>query len=444
MNSTTVLWFRRDLRLADNPALLAAAESADRVLPLFVLDDRLRRHSGAPRLAFLYRCLRALDESLGGRLVVVRGKPANVLPRLTKEVDANEVHISADHGPYGAKRDRAVADALGETRLVSTGSAYAIPPGEITKSDGHPFRVFTPFYQAWRRHGWPTPAPTADPDGIRWANGVRSTGIPADPALPKGMHLPNGGEQAAQQQWREFDVAGYPDGRDRPAHPATSRMSPYLKFGCVHPRSLLADLHGPGAETYRKELAWREFYADVLWHQPDSARDYYQPRFAKMRYDSDNAAFEAWAYGRTGYPIVDAGMRQLLAEGWMHNRVRMIVASFLVKDLHQEWTRGARWFLDHLVDGDLASNQHNWQWVAGCGTDAAPYFRIFNPVTQGRKFDPDGEYARRYIPELASIEGAAIHEPWKLTNPPANYPHRIVDHADERSEALKRLAEIKD
>ena len=442
MSTTTVMWFRRDLRLADNPALLAAAANADRVLPVFVLDDRLRRPSGAPRIAFLYRCLRELDRSVGGHLVVLRGRPENVLPRVVREAGASEVHLAADFGPYGARRDERVAQALGGTPLVRTGSSYAVAPGRVRKADGSPFRVYTPFYQAWCRHGWRAPAGAAQ---VRWATGIRSTGIPADPGLPADLDLPPAGEAAGIQRWRDFrrHLADYADGRDRPDQPATSRMSPYLKFGCVHPRTLLADLSGPGSETYRKELAWREFYADVLWHHPESARNYYQPDFAGMRYDTDDAAFQAWAYGRTGYPIVDAGMRQLLAEGWMHNRVRMIVASFLVKDLHQEWTRGARWFLDHLVDGDLASNNHGWQWVAGCGTDAAPYFRIFNPVTQGRRFDPNGDYVRRYVPELAEVDGADVHEPWRLREKPDGYPGPIVDHKAERSESLRRLAEIR-
>ncbi|HEX3814754.1 MAG TPA: deoxyribodipyrimidine photo-lyase [Mycobacteriales bacterium] len=442
MTSTNVLWFRRDLRLADNPALLAAAAGADEVLPLFVLDDRLRRPSGAPRVAFLYRCLRELDEATGGRLVVLRGRPENVLPRVARGAAATAVHVAADFGPYGTERDRRVADALDSTPLVTTGSPYAVAPGRVGKSDGSPFKVYSPFYRAWCRHGWRAPAGAAR---VRWSTAVQSTGIPADPPLPAGLTLPAAGERAAMQRWADFrsELAGYSDGRDRPDLPATSLMSAYLKFGCVHPRTLLADLSGPGAETYRKELAWREFYADVLWHNPESARDYYRAEFAKMRYDTDDTAFQAWSQGRTGYPIVDAGMRQLLAEGWMHNRVRMIVASFLVKDLHQEWTRGARWFLEHLVDGDLASNNHGWQWVAGCGTDAAPYFRIFNPVTQGRRFDPAGDYVRRYIPELAGISGADVHEPWTLPEPPTDYPDRIVEHARERRESLRRLAEIR-
>jgi deoxyribodipyrimidine photo-lyase len=217
----------------------------------------------------------------------------------------------------------------------------------------------------------------------------------------------------------------------------------------VHPRTLLADLaeeSGEGPETFRSELAWREFHADVLWHQPRTARHNYDRRFDGVEYESGKAAdeaFDAWCAGRTGYPVVDAGMRQLLAEGWMHNRVRMVVASFLVKDLHLPWWRGARHFMRHLVDGDLASNQLNWQWVAGCGTDAAPYFRVFNPTAQGTKFDPDGDYVRKYVPELRQVEGKKIHEPWKLPDgPPKGYPAPIVEHTHERQVALERYGAI--
>jgi deoxyribodipyrimidine photo-lyase len=242
----------------------------------------------------------------------------------------------------------------------------------------------------------------------------------------------------AWQTYRRTSLGGYGETRDRPDLDATSRMSVHLKWGTIHPRTMLADL-GPGDERFRKELAWREFYAHVLYRWPKSAHDYFDGRFATMAWARPNTnAFRAWQDGRTGFPIVDAGMRQLRAEGWLHNRVRMIVASFLVKDLHIEWQHGARHFMQHLVDGDLASNQHNWQWTAGTGTDAAPFHRIFNPVRQGRQFDPDGAYVRRWVPELRAVDGSAVHEPWTLAQPPADYPERIVDHAAERQRALAR------
>jgi len=267
---------------------------------------------------------------------------------------------------------------------------------------------------------------------------------------PAGVALPPPGERAGLRRWAAFRdeaLAGYVERRDRPDLHGTSRLSPYLKFGCVHPRTVLAGLGDtPAEERWRAELCWREFYADVLWHHPASARRSLQPVMAAMRVDRDEERFAAWAEGRTGYPVVDAGMRQLRAEGWMHNRVRMIVASFLVKDLHLDWTLGARHFMAHLVDGDLSSNSHGWQWVAGTGTDAAPYFRVFNPVTQGRRFDPDGTYVRRWVPELAAIAGADVHEPWTIPALPLGvepYPAPIVDHVRERDEALSRYRALR-
>jgi deoxyribodipyrimidine photo-lyase len=458
MSESAVLWFRRDLRIGDHPALLAAAERADDVLGVFVLDEDLLAPSGAVRRAFMYDCLRALDDQLSGRLLVVRGRPADVLPVLAASVGATSVHASTDCGPYGRARDEAVAEALAarDVELVRDGSPYAVTPGRVRKQDGTPFRVFTPFYRAWVTHGWRGPADTG-PATVRWLDpadrdgGPRALKVPTE-SVPKGIDLPVAGERAALRQWAEFreqGLADYRDLRDRPDQPGSSRMSAYLRWGCVHPRTLLADLtrtSGDGAETFRSELAWREFHADVLWHQPRTARHNYDRRFDDVRYESGataDEAFEAWCAGRTGFPLVDAGMRQLLAEGWMHNRVRMVVASFLVKDLHLPWWRGARHFMRHLVDGDLASNQLNWQWVAGCGTDAAPYFRVFNPVTQGTKFDPDGDYVRKYVPELREVTGRRVHEPWRLPDgPPAGYPAPIVEHAHERQVALERYGAI--
>ncbi|HUV48921.1 MAG TPA: deoxyribodipyrimidine photo-lyase, partial [Actinomycetes bacterium] len=377
---------------------------------------------------------------------------------------ASTVHVSADFGPYGAARDRAVESALAHTgdELVRSGSPYAVSPGRVRKGDGTPYRVYSPFYRAWTSHGWRAPA-TA-PASLPWATGVPSDGIPtADRDQPDAQvcqprqtqpsqpELPEAGEEAALARWQHFHETAldhYADDRNRPDLDGSSRLSVHLKYGELHPRTLLAELgDSKSHEVFRKELAWREFYADVLHHAPDTARDYLRPEFAAMSYDigpNADTRLEAWQQGRTGYPIVDAGMRQLLAEGWMHNRVRMIVASFLVKDLHLEWQVGARWFMRHLVDGDIASNSHGWQWTAGCGTDAAPYFRIFNPITQGLRFDPDGDYVRRYVPELRHLPGKQAHEPWDAEDGHlTDYPERIVDHSVERQESLARYALIK-
>ncbi len=439
-----VLWFRRDLRLRDHPALIEAGDGGA-VLALFVLDPRLL-DGGAPRVAYLTRAVRALAEDLaehGGTLVLRAGLPEEVLPEVVAEVEAESVHISADFTPYGARRDQRVEEAL-PVPLVRTGSPYAVAPGRVVKADGSPYQVFTPFYSAWRDHGWRAPA-SSDPAAIVW-RAAPSVELPEEPAHE--ADLPEAGEAAALRRWQQFldeDLAGYEKDRDRPDLDATSRMSPHLKLGTIHPRTMLADLagrRGPGAEAYRRQLAWREFYGAVLYFWPGSAHGYLREELAAMAYDTGadaDAAFRAWQRGETGFPIVDAGMRQLRREGWMHNRVRMLAASFLVKDLHQEWTRGAAHFMDHLIDGDLANNQHGWQWVAGTGTDAAPYFRVFNPVLQGEKFDPDGTYVKRWVPELTDLPAAVVHHPWDApVGPPAGYPSPIVDHAEERREALRR------
>ncbi len=447
---TSVLWFRRDLRLGDHPALLAAVEAAGGdgdVLPVFVVDPRLWEPAGAPRRQFLRDCLSALQRSVDGALVLRSGDPAVVLPSLVRESGADSVHVSADAGPYGRRRDAAVDEALGDVPLLRTGSPYAVTPGRVTKQDGEPFRVFSPFARAWRAHGWRGPAPR--PEVVRWLRGVPSDGLPPDQGLD-GVRLPAAGEAAAVNAWERFRdslLPGYPDTRNLPATDGTSRLSAYLKYGCLHPRTLLADLAADGEVTeavrrFTDELAWREFYADVVWHRPESAREPLDARTGAIEYDTGpeaDARFTAWAQGRTGYPIVDAGMRQLLGEAYVHNRVRMIVASFLVKDLHLDWRRGARHFLQHLVDGDLASNNHGWQWVAGTGTDASPYYRVFNPTRQGRQFDPDGDYVRRWVPELRDVPAAHVHEPWLAPGGiPEGYPEPIVEHAAERQVALAR------
>ncbi len=468
MTDPAILWFRRDLRVDDHPALLAAAADGRPVLGLFVLDPLLLGGSGAPRVRFLHSCLRALNESLGGRLLVVSGDPAVVVPAVVAAAGAAEVHISADFMPYGRRRDRDVEAALGDVPLVRTGSPYAVSPGRVLKSDGQPYAVFTPFFRAWSDHGYRRPAGSAA--GVRWYDGsnldvgtrvdptglstdVPTADLPADqPESPRAdaaePRLPTGGEAAARARWVEFRdaaLAHYKTDRDRPDHDGTSRLSPYLKYGCIHPRTMLADLGSrgaPGPATFRQELAWRDFYADLVFHRPRTAWWSVDPAVDKLDWDTGDAAddhFTAWRQGRTGYPYIDAAMRQLLAEGWMHNRARMGVASFLIKDLHLPWQRGARHFMDHLVDGDLASNNHGWQWAAGAGPQAAPFYRVFQPVTQGQRHDPNGDYVRRYVPELRGVPGKAVHTPWELPDGvPAGYPERVVDHATEREEALRR------
>ena len=439
------MWFRRDLRINDHPALLAAIESGEQVIPLFILDKAQIAEAGSKLLAYMSQSLRKLDESLGNRLHIIEGDQVEVLSALIKKYEVAEVHISAEYERYGAARDARV-EAAGIT-LIRTGSPYAVTPGRVVKpSDGTPYRVYTPFYRAWRTHGWRAPAIT--PKSLNLVEPTSEHRNFPDFSLPKGVEVIEAGEQAALSRFKIFTKSGlnsYDENRNFAGIDGTSKMSSYLKFGEIHPRTLLKGLGEDKAhDTFRKEIAWREFYADVLFNNPMTDREYYAPRFADMRYDKPGAQFSAWCEGTTGYPFVDAAMRQLVHEGWMHNRTRMVVASFLVKDLHLEWQLGERFFAQHLVDFDVASNAHGWQWTAGSGTDASPYYRVFNPIEQGKRFDSNGDYIRKYVPELAHLSAAEIHEPWLYLNGYSKgYPERIVDHALERLESLERLKEIK-
>ncbi|MFC7362033.1 cryptochrome/photolyase family protein [Nocardioides astragali] len=431
-SSSAVMWFRRDLRVRDNPALLAALADGS-VTALFVVDPAVWSGAGPARRAWLAANVLALAERIP--LTVHHGDPADVVPRVAH---GRRVHVSAETTPYGRRRDEAVG---AQVELVATGSPYAVGPGVVRNGSGDPYQVFTAFARAWRDRGWSEPAPTPrspdleapEPDG-------RALALLEEAIADAPVALPAAGEDAAWRRWHDFRRDGldsYATERDRPDHDGTSRLSPYLHLGVLHPRSLLADIDP--ASTYATELCWRDFYADVLWHHPASAWADLRPALKGMRYDDPEDAVEAWRTGTTGYPIVDAGMRQLLDTGWMHNRVRMITASFLTKDLHVWWPVGARHFLDLLIDGDVASNNHGWQWVAGTGTDASPYFRVFNPVSQGKRFDPQGDYVRRWVPELDHLPGATVHEPWTShLGYERDYPLRIVDHGDERREALER------
>ncbi|MFZ9397755.1 MAG: cryptochrome/photolyase family protein [Ilumatobacteraceae bacterium] len=451
--SRAVMWFRRDLRLADNPALLAALADHREVVPLFVLDPHLIGRSGDVRVAFMVDALAALDQSMGRALVYRHGDPAEVIPALAEEVGADAVYAARDFAPYGQRRDRAVAERLAAKgrRLVHVGSPYAVEPGRVNKDDGTAYSVFTPFSKRWLATGWNGPM-----DAPRSPNWLGAPQVPCEGPHQRpdvDLPLPPSTEAGAHEQWAEFrdrgaeGLDGYKERRNDPSVPGSSRMSAALRWGLVHPRQLLHDLHDGGDHThYRSELAWREFYADVLFRHPDTGWKNLNRKMDRIALDSGakaKARFAAWCEGRTGYPIVDAGMRELTTTGWMHNRVRMIVASFLVKDLHLPWQWGAKFFMKHLVDGDLASNSHGWQWTAGTGTDAAPYFRVFNPVLQGERYDPTGDYVRRFVPELADLPTAQIHAPWaKGKGIPLGYTEPIVDHSVERDEALARYKAV--
>jgi deoxyribodipyrimidine photo-lyase len=436
-----IIWFRRDLRISDHPALVAAIEASDEIVPLFIMDSRIASKSGSFRLAYLAQSLQALDKSLTEKLLVIAGDPSEVLKDVMSRYGATSVHVSADYTPYGVARDaKVIANGI---ELTQTGSPYAVAPGRVRKSDETPYRVYTPFYRGWCTHGWRAPAPK--PLNIKAAEPL--TGDRNFPDWNTEIDI-SAGENVALDRWQEFQINGldsYDENRNFAGIDGTSRLSAHLRWGEIHPRTLLAKLGDSKAhDVFRKEIAWREFYADVLHHNPHTTWDYYAPRFKEMRYEEPDSKFGAWCEGKTGYPFVDAAMRQLVQTGWMHNRTRMVVASFLVKDLHLEWQHGARFFGQHLIDFDVASNSHGWQWTAGCGTDASPYYRVFNPIEQGKRFDANGDYIRKYIPELAHLSPAEIHEPWLyLDGYSKGYAERIVDHAAERLDSLERLAEIK-
>jgi deoxyribodipyrimidine photo-lyase len=403
----------------------------------------IRQHSLSASLA-------SLTSSLGGALLVTEGDFASEIVRLAKKHEAKYVHATESFDPEGIAQQQEVSTALLAVgkKLILEGSNYAVKPGSVVKpTDGTPYRVYTPFYKAWFDIGWSQPYRL--PSGVKWIQSAKKS--PIQPTKDSLFDV-RAGEDYALETFERFKKRGlfdYSENRNRADLSGTSKLSHALAHGEIHPRTLLADLRDtPGHNVFRKEIAWREFYADVLLRNPHTVTDYYVPRFAKMRYDQGKEAdrkLELWKSGRTGFPMVDAGMRQLALEGWMHNRVRMIVASFLVKDLHLEWQIGADWFEKSLSDFDPASNSHGWQWTAGCGTDASPYYRVFNPILQGYKFDPQGNYVRKYIPELAHLPGPEVHEPWLLVDGLVNgYPEPMLDHSTERDESLRRLDEIKE
>ena len=443
---SNIFWFRKDLRLSDHPALNLALE-ADGETFLLATADQL----GSPfdalapiRQNSLRSSWSHLQESLNGRLSVVRS-PDDVV-RIAKALGASKIFASQVFDSLGVRELNSVAIDLKSAgiELVLGPGNYAVKPGTVLKEDGTPYKVYTPFYRAWSTHLHSNPVATSS---LASVVSVPEELLNFEVNLIQGLGTLAGETRALStlRRFLESRVTSYHEYRDRADLGGTSHLSHALSHGEIHPRTIIAKLPaGPGAEVFLKELAWREFYADVLFHNPETLTDYLDKKYKQMRYDEPGERFEAWKEGRTGYPMVDAGMRQLATTGWMHNRVRMIVASFLVKDLHIEWQHGAAWFEENLTDYDPASNSHGWQWTAGSGTDASPYFRVFNPVTQGFKFDPEGNYVRKFVPELSHLPGKTVHEPWQDPHGYSKgYVKRIVDHSVERDEALKRLAELK-
>ena len=461
----SILWLRRDLRVHDNPALLAAREGAEQLVPAFVFDDRLLhgRHGSGARTKFLLECLTDLDDSLrrrGSALVVRHGEPERVLPALAREVDAQRLHFSTDVSPFARARDGRVAEALGEVGVpVHTHPGlFALDDLEtIATRAGSAYTVFTPFYRAWsaapRRPLAKLPRALPPlPPGVERGRLPRlvELGLRSDLEDP----LP-GGERAGRKRMLRFlaeGVGDYDGARHIFGQEGTSRLSPYLHFGCLSPRELEERAgRGEGSIEFRRQVGWRDFYAHVLLHFPENARSEHQRRYrGRLRYSHASAAFAAWRDGRTGYPLVDAGMRQLAREGWLHNRARLLVGSFLTKDLGIDWRWGERWFMAQLLDGDQASNNGNWQWIASVGVDPQPVARrIFSPARQQARFDPDGIYIRRYVPELRNVPADHLAEPWKMPDElqrevgcviGRDYPPPIVDHARARAETLERYA----
>jgi deoxyribodipyrimidine photo-lyase len=438
----TIFWFRRDRRLQDNQALSFAATTSDELLPVFVMPPSTADMSKLRKNSLLASVI-SLHESLPSGLEVLNGEPSIELSKIAKSFDAKRVVATRAFDTHGVIEQQAVNQALAaiDVELVLTGSYYAVEPGQVVKDDQTAVRVYTPFYKRWLQVSVPKPF-LLDVDNAPWASPSQALTISSEVKA---------GEKLALATWAKFQdsrIFDYSENRNRPDINGTSKLSHALAHGEIHPRTLLAGLgQSPGEEVFRKEIVWREFYADVLHHHPHTYDSYYEPRFEALAYDDPDEfpeKLEAWKTGTTGYPIVDAAMRQLVQSGWMHNRTRMIVASFLVKDLHFEWQIGAKFFEKHLIDFDPASNSHGWQWTAGCGTDASPFYRVFNPILQGAKFDPEGEYVRNWVPELSHLPAAGVHEPWNdIAGYQLGYTPPILDHSQERDEALRRLEEIK-
>ena len=468
-----IVWFRQDLRVADNPALDAASESGQPILPIYILDDESADawRMGAASRWWLHQSLASLDRSLDGHLRFFAGSAAAILPKLAANVGAAGVAWNRCYEPWRIARDRDIKRALAADGIdvESFNGSLLFEPQTVMKKDGTPYKVFTPFYRKGCLEAAPAPGqplsaatPAAFDEsplglkldelglmpGIRWYEEMAATWQPGE----DGAH-------ARLQQFLEHGIRQYKDGRNRPDQEHVSRLSPHLHFGEISPRQVWHAAQGfqarEGFESdvdhFLSELGWREFSHYLLYHWPELPRKNLQAKFDRFPWRDDPAALECWQRGQTGYPIVDAGMRELWRTGYMHNRVRMIVGSFLVKNLMLHWHHGEDWFWDTLVDADLANNSASWQWIAGCGADAAPYFRIFNPVTQGQKFDPNGDYVRAHIPEIAALPNRFLHSPWEA---PADvleaagiglgkdYPQPIVDLKATRARALDAFSSL--
>jgi deoxyribodipyrimidine photo-lyase len=470
MAAASIVWFRQDLRLEDNPALTAAVNRGRPVIPLFIWspDEEGDWPPGSASQWWLRESLLRLGESLlalGSRLIIRSGESGEILKALIAETNAEAVLWNRRYEPAIIERDKKIKTELSAIgcKVESFNSALLFEPWTLKTKAGDPYKVFTPFWKAalaLNQASTPSGPPLTIAAPPKWPNSLSIDNLfPETNDSKRYSEFWRPGEAGARKSLDKFvnkHLLDYPSARDVPSTIGTSRMSAHLHFGDISPRQIwnrinasAAEQSKPGifrsSEIYLKEIGWREFAYHLLFHFPQTVDQPLRSEFAKMDWSKDHDALDRWKYGMTGYPLVDAGMRELLATGWMHNRIRMIVSSFLVKDLLLPWQSGAKWFWEKLVDADLANNTLGWQWSAGCGADAAPYFRIFNPVTQSEKFDPNGDYIRKWVPELGSLDNKWIHKPWEAPKaiPDAIYPEPIVDHATARKRALDAFADLK-
>jgi deoxyribodipyrimidine photo-lyase len=463
-----ILWFRQDLRLRDNPALIAAHETGRPIIPLYILDDHNSgewKQGGASRW-WLHQSLTALNASLDHKMVFKSGDPLPVLEALMKETGATKVYWNRCYEPWRIGRDKNIKEAFEGAK--SYNGSLLFEPHTVLKDDGTPYKVFTPFYKKGCLGRAPKPRePQAAPTDLKLCSyqGGTLDDLKLMPDIKWYEQMDKEwqpGEEGAQKRLKAFmeeGLNGYKEGRNIPAGINVSRLSPHLHFGEISPNeawyaaqeAMIAQGCENDGQHFMSELGWREFSNSLLYHFPDLPRKNLQAKFDAFPWASDDKALLAWQKGQTGYPIVDAGMRELWQTGYMHNRVRMIVGSFLVKNLLLHWHHGEEWFWDTLLDADLANNSASWQWIAGCGADAAPYFRIFNPVTQGQKFDSNGEYVRRFVPELSQMPDKFLHNPWEAPDNVLEYagvrlgdtyPKPIVDLKASRERALAAFKEV--
>ena len=460
MNQSIIVWFRQDLRLSDNPALYEASKQADKkIIPLYILDDENAgpwKIGGASRV-WLHHSLKALNESLNGKLIIKKGDAKKVLADLIKNESIDAVYWNRCYEPWRIKRDEDIKQNLG-VECKSFNGSLLWEPWTIKNQQGGPYKVFTPFYRKGCMNAPAPREPISKPNPINLQEDIQSDGVDSLELLPKinwHRNMANHwtiGEKVAQGKLGAFLAHGlndYKEGRNFPAKNNVSQLSPYLHFGEISPHQVwyAADIQGKEQRLekdlghFHSELGWREFSNSLLYHFPTLPTEPFQEKFADFPWTEDDASLEKWRKGETGYPIVDAAMRELWETGYMHNRCRMVVGSFLVKNMLLHWHEGEKWFWDTLIDADLANNSASWQWIAGCGADAAPYFRIFNPVLQSKRFDPDGDYIRKWVPELKDVPNKHIHEPWE--HDIKGYPKPILDHGESRDRALAAYEKIK-